>query len=116
MVNLHDVFTFKEQFAMGASAFLPFEQLGYSLVSLRMLPHAGTPIDPIPIIRTPLALHFDVSLDRYVGVMAHFPDRFPGVGCKTPTPAFVNEPILVHYPIRGFVGMTLQSPTSQGYK
>ena len=68
VIHFHPIALREEQAALWTLSVLSLEESGNSGRDLRMLPQAGTPIHPIPIIRGTHTVNLHVSLNRRLPV------------------------------------------------
>ena len=93
--------------AVDAFSALPFEEFGDARGHERIAAHAGSPIGPLAVERTPPFFHLGVTHDRVV-LMAYEPHA--GRGLKTPCCSPVVAEVFPLYPSFALVRMTEGRP------
>ena len=106
MVNFWQVSSFEVQSTPLAASRLPLEEWCYPRRQFWVVTHAGCPRDPIAIVRTAPACHFDVSFDRCFIVAGESQPRRCG---EVPRSLF-NMPILPGDPVQVFPAMSTTCP------
>ncbi len=109
MVNFWQVSSFEIQSTPLASSRLPFEECCYPRRQFRVVTHAGCPIDPISIVRTAPACHFDVSFDRCFIVAG----ESQPIRCGEVPRSLFNMPILPGDPVQVFPAMSTTCPCGE---
>src|SRR5262245_759519 len=113
MVNLQLVVMLEEQPTVGTAPALPFEQGGQAGTDCRVASPSRAPIDPIPIVRTPIACDLGVPQAGDLTMRGEIHLAFGGGRCGKHPAGVPPRPVpVIHPPGRG-VGVSPACPVAE---